>query len=77
LNGQPVVNITITQIAHAGVLVPKPVDAGFEEDIREVGILGPPGGEILQDTILPRLKPFFSGDYTTTRCEVRFAEEFN
>jgi hypothetical protein len=34
-------------------------------------------GEILQATILPRLKPFFSGDYTTTRCEVRFAEEFD
>ena len=27
--------------------------------------------------ILPRLKPFFSGDYATTRCEVRFAEEFD
>ena len=26
---------------------------------------------------LPRLKPFFSGDYTTTRCEIRFAEEFD
>jgi hypothetical protein len=34
-------------------------------------------GEMLQNTILPRLKPFFSGDYTTTRCEVRFAEEFD
>ena len=34
-------------------------------------------GEVLQNTILPRLKPFFSGDYTTTRCEVRFAEEFD
>jgi hypothetical protein len=34
-------------------------------------------GEILQNTIQPRLKPFFSGDYTTTRCEVRFAEEFD
>jgi heme-degrading monooxygenase HmoA len=33
--------------------------------------------EILKNTILPRLKPFFSGDYTTTRCEVRFAEEFD
>ena len=32
---------------------------------------------ILQKTILPRLNPFFSGDYTTTRCEVRFAEEFD
>jgi heme-degrading monooxygenase HmoA len=34
-------------------------------------------GDVLQNTILPRLKPFFSGDYTTTRCEVRFAEEFD
>ena len=34
-------------------------------------------GEILQTTILPRLKPFCSGDYTTTRCEVRLAEEFD
>jgi hypothetical protein len=34
-------------------------------------------GEVLQNTILPRLKPFFSGDYTTTRCEIRFAEEFD
>jgi heme-degrading monooxygenase HmoA len=32
--------------------------------------------EILQNTILPRLKPFFSGEYSTTRCDVRFAEEF-
>jgi len=31
-------------------------------------------GEVLQNTILPR--PFFSGDYTTTRCEIRFAEKF-
>jgi hypothetical protein len=34
-------------------------------------------GEILQKTILPRLKPFFSGEYSTTRCEVEFAEEFD
>ena len=34
-------------------------------------------GEVLQNTILPRLKPFFSGDHATTRCEVRFAEEFD
>jgi hypothetical protein len=33
-------------------------------------------GEILQKTILSRLKPF-SGEYNTTRCEVRFAEEFD
>ncbi len=34
-------------------------------------------GDILQKTVLPQLKPFFSGDYVTTRCEVRFAEEFD
>jgi hypothetical protein len=34
-------------------------------------------GDMLQTTILPQLKPFFSGDYATTRCEVRFAEEFD
>ena len=34
-------------------------------------------GETLKNTILPRLKPFFSGESTTTRCEVRFAEEFD
>ncbi len=33
--------------------------------------------DILQKTILPQLEPFFSGDYTTTRCEVRFAEELD
>jgi heme-degrading monooxygenase HmoA len=33
-------------------------------------------GDQLQNAILPRLKPFFSGEYNTTRCEVRFAEEF-
>jgi heme-degrading monooxygenase HmoA len=32
--------------------------------------------EVLQNTILPQLKPFFSGEYTTTRCDVRVAEEF-
>jgi hypothetical protein len=32
--------------------------------------------EVLQSTILPQLKPFFSGEYTTTRCDVRVAEEF-
>jgi hypothetical protein len=32
--------------------------------------------EVLESTILPQLKPFFSGEYTTTRCDVRVAEEF-
>ena len=30
-------------------------------------------GDVLEN----RLKPFFSADYATTRCEVRFAEEFD
>jgi heme-degrading monooxygenase HmoA len=34
-------------------------------------------GTVLQQTILPQLTPFFSGNYETTRCEVRFAEDFD
>jgi hypothetical protein len=34
-------------------------------------------GDFLEKTVLPQLKPFFSGEYATTRCEVRFAEEFD
>jgi len=33
-------------------------------------------GDVLARTVLPKLKPFFSGEYTTTHCEMRFAEEF-
>jgi heme-degrading monooxygenase HmoA len=33
-------------------------------------------GEILKKIILPSLEPFFTGEYTTTSCEVRFVEEF-
>jgi hypothetical protein len=32
---------------------------------------------ILQETILPKLTPYFSGNYTTTHCDVRVAEEFD
>jgi hypothetical protein len=32
--------------------------------------------EILHKIILPQLEPFFSGEYKTTSCEVRFVEEF-
>jgi heme-degrading monooxygenase HmoA len=32
--------------------------------------------EILKKIILPALEPFFSGEYRTTSCEVRFIEEF-
>jgi len=34
-------------------------------------------GDVLKKVILPALEPFFSGDYTTTSCEVRFIEEFD
>jgi len=33
-------------------------------------------GDLLKNTILPKLTPFFSGDYTTTHCEMRFRERF-
>jgi heme-degrading monooxygenase HmoA len=54
-------------------------DAGYTMSLweNEAAMRSYENGEILQTTILPRLKPFFSGDYTTTRCEVRFAEEFD
>ena len=54
-------------------------DAGYTLSLweNEAAMRTYENGEILQNTILPRLKPFFSGDYTTTRCEVRFAEEFD
>ena len=61
-------------LAHA---VDEP-DAGYTMSLweSEAAMRTYENGEILEKTILPRLKPFFSGDYTTTRCEVRFAEEF-
>jgi hypothetical protein len=54
-------------------------DAGYTMSLweNEAAMRSYENGEILQTTILPRLKPFSSGDYTTTRCEVRFAEEFD
>ena len=33
-------------------------------------------GDLLKNTILPKLTPFFSGDCTTTHCEMRFRERF-
>jgi heme-degrading monooxygenase HmoA len=32
--------------------------------------------DLLKNTILPKLKPFYSGEYTTSRCEMRFLENF-
>jgi heme-degrading monooxygenase HmoA len=54
-------------------------DAGYTMSLweSEAAMRAYESSDILQKTILPQLKPFFSGDYTTTRCEVRFAEEFD
>jgi heme-degrading monooxygenase HmoA len=53
-------------------------DAGYTMSLweSEAAMRSYENGEILQKTILPQLTPFFYGDYTTTRCEVRVAEEF-
>jgi len=32
--------------------------------------------DILKQQILPKLMPFFSGEFTTTHCEMRFRERF-
>jgi len=34
-------------------------------------------GDIMNKTVLPQLEPFFTGEYTTTRCEMRFTEQFD
>ncbi len=33
-------------------------------------------GDTLKNTILPKLTPYFSGDYTTTHCDMRHRERF-
>jgi hypothetical protein len=52
-------------------------DAGYTISLEEndAAMRTYESGEILRNTILPRLKPFFSGDYGTTLCEIRFAEK--
>jgi heme-degrading monooxygenase HmoA len=54
-------------------------DAGYSMSLweNEAAMRSYENSEILEKRILPRLKPFFSGDYTTTRCDVRVAEEFD
>jgi heme-degrading monooxygenase HmoA len=54
-------------------------DAGYTMSLweSEAAMRTYENGDTLQKTILPALKPFFSGEYATTRCEVRFAEEFD
>jgi heme-degrading monooxygenase HmoA len=54
-------------------------DAGYTMSLweSEAAMKAYENGDMLQKTVLPRLKPSFSGDYATTRCDVRFAEEFD
>jgi heme-degrading monooxygenase HmoA len=54
-------------------------DAGYTMSLweNEAAMSAYEKSDILQKTVLPQLTPFFSGNYSTTRCEVRFAEEFD
>jgi heme-degrading monooxygenase HmoA len=54
-------------------------DAGYTMSLweNEAAMRAYENGDILQKTVLPQLTPYFSGNYSTTRCEVRFAEEFD
>jgi heme-degrading monooxygenase HmoA len=54
-------------------------DAGYTISLweNEAAMRAYESGAVLQQTILPQLTPFFSGNYETTRCEVRFAEDFD
>ena len=55
------------------------LDAGYTLSLweNESAMRAYESGDFLLKTVLPQLKPFFSGEYETTRCEVRFAEEFD
>jgi heme-degrading monooxygenase HmoA len=48
-------------------------DAGYTMSLweNEAAMRAYESSDILQKTILPQLKPFFSGDYTTTRSRGR------
>ena len=53
-------------------------DAGYTVSVweSEAAMRSYEKSDILQKIILPSLEPFFSGEYTTTCCEVRSVEEF-
>jgi len=54
------------------------LDAGYSISLweDEAAMRAYESGDFLKNTILPKLKPYFSGDYTTTHCEMRFRERF-
>lgn len=53
-------------------------DAGYSISLweNEASMRAYESSDLLKTTILPKLTPFFSGDYTTTHCEMRFEERF-
>ena len=53
-------------------------DAGYSISLweDEASMLAYEGGDLLKTKILPTLAPFFSGEFTTTHCEMRFRERF-
>jgi heme-degrading monooxygenase HmoA len=54
-------------------------DAGYSISLweNEAAMRTYEDSDVLKNAILPQLKPFFSGEYTTTRGEMRFLEEFD
>ena len=53
-------------------------DAGYSISLweDEAAMRAYEGGDTLKNLILPKLKPYFSGEYTTTHCDMRFRERF-
>lgn len=53
-------------------------DAGYSISLweDEASMRAYESSALLHQTILPKLTPFFSGQYETTHCEMRFLESF-
>ena len=53
-------------------------DAGYSISLweDEAAMRAYESSDLLKSTILPKLTTYFSGEYTTTHCEMRFCERF-
>ena len=53
-------------------------DAGYSISLweDEAAMRAYESSDLLKGTILPKLTPYFSGEYTTTHCEMRHRERF-